>query len=411
MINVFLSFLLIIILGRKFGIGIETDTYFFALVFADYLRKFISLTWTSIKHYYIEFKVKDTNVLNTVYVVMLNNIVLASLIIILLYYFITGYLSILTEEVKAFMDVFIFFILVHSLLTFNKKILNLEKYYASVYLVEIFVAFINLMAVAFIMTEDIITIAYSTITASIIVIFWQFREVFKLNGFKYKFIFYNKNLSKELFKNSIKLEFSSILYGSKDIVVASIFTSAGSGIYSLYSYASKFVGVISQVVTAPAENVYSAKIGYIVANKEFNLANKRANEMWQRNSILFLISVFATYMLLPIVLKIMLNNQISENEIENVQFFFSLLAIYFLLKVLEIPYKKILYLFKYFNFDILANITYFIIVISGFYIISYTNIDYWLIIISIILAQFIKFVMLLSKHKRHFKKILNHSNN
>ena len=121
MINVFLSFLLIIILGRKFGIGVETDTYFFALVFADYLRKFISLTWTSIKHYYIEFKVKDTNVLNTVYAVMLNNIVLASFIIILLYYFITGYFSILTLEVKAFMDVFIFFILVHSLLTFNKK--------------------------------------------------------------------------------------------------------------------------------------------------------------------------------------------------------------------------------------------------------------------------------------------------
>ena len=39
--------------------------------------------------------------------------------------------------------------------------------------------------------------------------------------------------------------------------------------FVLYSYANKFIGVISQVVTAPVENVYSARISKIIAIKDF----------------------------------------------------------------------------------------------------------------------------------------------
>ena len=105
------------------------------------------------------------------------------------------------------------------MLTYNKKILNLEHRYASVYLVDTFIHVINLVVAILFVKHDATYIAFSTLASSLVVI-WQLKKVFSLNNFKYKLIFYDKFLVKELFKNSFKLEISSILYSSKDVLIA-----------------------------------------------------------------------------------------------------------------------------------------------------------------------------------------------
>lgn len=405
--NVCLGFAFIVILGRKLGLGSGTDVYFYALVIATYLEKFISVSWVAIKHYYVELKLNKNESLNNIYIILLNNIIILSILIILSYYLVTGYFSIFTKEVKAFLDIFIFYILIHSMLTYNKKILNLEHRYASVYLVDTFIHVINLVVAILFVKHDATYIAFSTLFASSLVVIWQLKKVFSLNNFKYKLIFYDKFLVKELFKNSFKLEISSILYSSKDVLIASVLTGFGSGIFSLYSYANKFIGVISQVVTAPVENVYSARISKIIAIKDFKSSLVYTKRILLQNSLLFLVSIIFTFLVMPYILDIMLGSKISSSEINIILKLFLFLGTYNFLKVCELPYKKVLNLFKFFNFGILINLVYFIIAIVGYILILKMNLDYIYILVCVILGQITKLILTKIKYNSALSNKLN----
>ena len=96
-------------------------------------------------------------------------------------------------------------------MSYNKNILNLEQQYASVYLVNIFVYAVNLLAVIFLMEESVTTLAYTTIASSSLVVIWQLKDmIFNLNNFKYELVFYEKNVFREIFTSSLKLNFGTI---------------------------------------------------------------------------------------------------------------------------------------------------------------------------------------------------------
>ena len=345
-----------------------------------------------IKHYYAELKIKDKKSLNNIYVILLNNIILSSLTIVFFYFIVTSYFEFMPLKYKAFLDVFIYYLVIKSLMTCSKNILNLEHNYASVYLVDIFVYSVNLLAVIFLIEDSVLMLAYTTIASTSLVVIWQLKKIFDLNNFKYKLVFYEKNIFREIFTSSLKLNFGAILYKSKDIAIATIFTGFTSGTYSLYSYANKFVGVIAAVVTGPIEVVYNAKISHAIAKKEFKKAAKNLLETLSLTSTLFFLSGLATYFIMPIILEFMLGNSISGNDIDIIQYLFMLLAVYTFLKVIELPYKKVLNLFKFFNFSIYINIIYFLIVVIGYVVSKLGDLNYTYILFFIIIAQLQKHI-------------------
>ena len=101
LINVGLGFIFILALGQKLGLGAQTDVYFFGLVFITYLETFVNITWFAIKHYYAELRIQDKKSLNSIYVTLLNNIILSSLIIIFFYFLATSYFDCL-QNIRLF---------------------------------------------------------------------------------------------------------------------------------------------------------------------------------------------------------------------------------------------------------------------------------------------------------------------
>ena len=404
LLNVGLGFIFIIMLGRKLGLGEQTDIYFFALIVVAYLEQFVGIIWVAIKHYYAELKIDNNEYLNRVYIILLNSIIAFSLFIIALYFLITSFFDIFSAEVKSFLDVYIYFVLIHSLLTYNKKILNLEHHYASVYLVDIFVYSVNLVTVMFFMKSEVLILAYSSILSSALVVLWQLRQIFHKNNFRYEIIFYEKDVIKEIFKNSFKLNISSVLYNFKDIIIAASFAGSSNGTYSLFSYASKFVGAVSTIVTGPIENVYAAKISYIMAKKDFKLAIITVKKLLLKTSSLFSIAASITYFCLPYILEVMMGNKITDSQIDTIQFIFILLSFYYLLKAIELPYGKILYLLKFFNFGISINVIYLFIALAGYFAVKAANLSYEYILLFIIVGQIFKLLISIYKYKYSFVK-------
>lgn len=402
LINVGLGFFFIILLGRKIGIGVQTDIYFFSLIIVAYLEQLIGVTWLAVKHYYAELKVNRPETLNKTYIVLLNNILASSLLIICMYFFVTQNFNVLSKDVQEFMDVYIYMVIIHSVLTYNKKILNLEHSYASVYLVDIFVYGVNLLAVLFLLDGEVILLAYSTIFSSLLVVLWQQWRIFSLNDFRYQLAFFDKQLTSEIFKGSLKLNAASILYGVKDIVVALVFTAASSGIYSLYSYASKFVGAVSAIICNPIENVYAAQISHIVARRQFTKAIESVGNVIVKTSLGIVFSCAIIYVSLPYILTIMITDGISIDQIDTVQYIFVILSFYSLLKAIELPYGKILNLLKLFNFGIFVNFLYFAVVIFGYYLVQLNYIDAIGLLFVVMGGQFVKLVLQINKYRGSF---------
>tara|TARA_Y100000739_G_C20596526_1_gene460572 strand:- start:945 stop:2213 length:1269 start_codon:yes stop_codon:yes gene_type:complete len=405
LINVGLGFFFIILLGRKLGLGEQTDIYFFSLIIVVYLEQLVGVTWLAVKHYYAELKVNRPEILNKTYIILLNLIFISSFLIIGIYFLITRSFDVLSEGVQEFMDVYIFMVMIHSILTYNKKILNLEHSYASVYLVDIFVYGVNLLTVLFLLDGKVLLLAYSTIFSSLLVVLWQQWKMFSLNDFRYHFVFYDEQLTREIVKSSLKLNSSSILYRSKDVVVALVFTAAGSGIYSLYSYASKFVGAVSAIVCNPVENIYAAQISHIVANRQFTKAIDSLRKVILKTSFGLVFSCAIIYFLLPDILKIMITDGISIDQIDTVQYIFVILSAYALLKAIEFPFSKILNLLKLFNFGIFINFIYFALVMLGYYLVELNYINGIGLLYLVMGGQFAKLFLQINKYRSSFLKL------
>lgn len=406
LINVGMGFIFIILLGRKFGASEQTDIYFLSLVVITYLGFFVKSVWVAIKQYYIELKIKNSEDSKEIYNILLNNIFIVSMAIIIIYFVITANFDLLNEDTKTFMNVFIFYLLLQNILAYNKIILNLDHYYASLYLVDIFVYSVNLLVVLFFVKDDILLIAYSTIISTAIAILWQWRVIAKENTIQYKMIIYKKNILQEIYKNSFKINIGSILYGLKDIVTAAVFTSYGSGIYSLYSYASKFAGVILQVVNAPIVNVFTAKISHVMARKDYIKVWSLMKEVLTKTISLFLLASVLLYFSLPYVLNIAFGDKFTLAGINTIQIIFIYLIVYFSITTLEAPFVGVLNLLKKFNFGLFVNVVFASLMGLGYLIFRLFELGYEFFLLFLILAQLSNAVLYIRKYNLEIRKLV-----
>ena len=369
LLNVFLGFVFIVLIGREFGASLQSDTYFLSIVVITYLGYFIQSVWEAFTPYFAEAKLKDFNIASKMFSVLLNYLIIVAIFMVFIYFFISSTFEIefLNEELKSFLNVFIFYLIFQNILFLNKTILNLEGFYASFYFVDIFVHVVNILTILFLMHKDLIVIAYSSIIATILVNIWQFLLIFKKLKLRYYFSFYIDD-TLAILKNSSKLKLSSIILGIKDLIVAWVFVGFGAGSYSLYSYANKFLGVIMQIANAPVVNIFAAKATHLIAQKRYSDSVKMLKDVYFKSISLYVLGVSVTYFLIPYIIRFLFSDKFNESDIVMIREIFFIMSFYYLCIVIASPTGRVLTILKEFNFYLLnATIYSTIIVISYFF--------------------------------------------
>jgi len=406
LLSVFFGFVFIVLLGRKFGAGKETDIYFLSVVVINYLGYFVQSVWEAFTPYYAELKIKSKEKSDRLFSILLNYLILAALFLIGVYYFASSSfeISFLDDKTKEFLNIFIFYLLLQNVLFLNKTILNLEKFYASFYIVDIFVFSVNILTVLFLVKDSVLILAYSMILATLVAVSWQFYLIFFKLKMKYFLSFYMNGI-KEIVKNSFKLKLGSFFVGVKDIVIASVLTSLGSGVYSLYSYANKFLGVILQIINAPIVNIFAARATHLIAEGNLRESLKLMKGVLSKTTVFYLLSVVFTYYAIPFIIKLLFSVKFTLSDIVIIQKIFFIMSFYYLCTVLYSPLGRILTILKKFNFLLAADFIFMAVLLVLVKSINFENIEtllYFLVVAHMVftLVLFIYFVNLLNNLKR-----------
>ena len=403
--TVLLTFIFLLLLGQHFGIGNETDSYFLSIMIVGYLNYFIQATWEAMRPYYIKLRVENPLSSARLYSALLNRIILFSLIVILLYFVLIDSVITLEKSQKDFLNVYIFYILFQNILLFNKAILNLEKYFASYYLVDIFTYSINILIVALFLEDNITLIAYSMIMASMLAVFWQFYLLF----YKLKIQYFFQKSHQELniiYKNSLVVKFSGLLYATKEPLLAVIFLALGDGFYSIFNYANKFSAAIFQITTTPIMNRFVTTIHYSVAEKKYREIEGKIRGILFQTVPVFLISTIIFYLLIPYSMPFFFKKVLTVKDIENMQIFYLYMSLFYLIIVFESPFANTISIFKLFNYQLFVNGIFFIFICVIYILFKSSLFSYNIYLFAIIIAQAVNFFLYRQKSKTYLQGTL-----
>ncbi|WP_027160223.1 lipid II flippase MurJ [Methylobacter luteus] len=403
LINIAISFVFIIFLGRKFGAGANTDIYFVSIAIVGYMGILAQCVWGAMSPYYAKLKVENLQLASKLYSVLLNNVIMISFVEILLYFLITDNFRVISPGKKEFLDIFIYYLVLQSIILFNKSLLNLEKHFAVFYLVDIFITSVNLIVLLFFSEGNILIIAYSTIVAAILAVIWQLYLVFFRLNYRYRLSIYQKDMP-NIYRNSIKMNIGLLLYGFKDIILVSVFTSFGSGVYSLFNYANKFSVALFQITNAPIVNVYVAKLNEVVAHKKFNEVNGLRRDVLVQTVLLLVIGFTVLYFILPYILGLFFKGKFSFEEIKEIQRIFSYMAVFYFVWAINIPYSRAISIFKLFNYNLLVNFVFFALICSAYMAFKIYSLSYVDMLLLFSFAQFTNLILYFIKNKQFLKK-------
>lgn len=401
-ITMLMVFLFLSLLGQHFGIGSKTDTYFFSLMLIAYLNYFIQASWVAMQPYYIKLKLENLKSLSLLYSALLNRILFFSILVIILYFLMSKYLISLDTKQKEFLDIFIFYIFVQNILLFNKSILNLEKYFASYYLVDIFIYTLNILTLLLFIENDISLIAYSMIIGTSIAILGQFYLIFYRVSINYSFKQKHSEI-KNIYKNSIKLKLSSLLYGLKEPLLAIIFISLGEGIYSIFNYAHKFSAALFQITTAPTITRLLTKVHYLIAQKKYIMIHNQINKTLLETVPLFILTSITFYFLMPYTMPLFFDKILTSNNLKTMQFFYLYMSLFYLVVVFESPFANTISACKLFNYQLGVNILFFLFLGIIYILFNLTSLHYSTYLFILILAQAINLFLYVYKKQTYLK--------
>lgn len=383
-ISLLLNFLLLIKINSNYGISSDTDIYFFSIVLVTFISIVSQLVWESITKYYIEFESKINFKSSYLYSSLLNLNVLFSIFIISLYFFMTKYTDFIPDIYAEFLNVFIFYVLVQNIYTYNKYVLNIQKRYNLFYVLDIFVVLFNLMTIYLFSESGIIVLAYSIIISTGITLIYQFILIFIKYNVKYYFVFYVVSF-KYVYINSFNLKLGQVLYLSKDILISSYIQNMNiDGLYSLYTYAFKLVSLSFQVIQIPIFNKYITEISVLLKNKE-NISNIKlfiSKNIFKTFMSIFLFQI-VVYLFLSEILSV-LSYQITINQINETKVIFVLLSfaslIYLVISFIE-RYLSFVGLYKK---TLRVSLIFFTIILINYYFLNTKLIEYTILFLIIL---------------------------
>lgn len=338
-LNVLFGFLFVIFLGKKFGIGSDTDIYFLCVVIIAYIGYFVQSCWEAMSPYYVQSIIKNKELSYKLFSILLNDILLISFVIICIYFIVSVFVN-LPLGLKNFMNIFIFYLLLQNVLFYNKSILNLHHYYAQFYITDIFVYAVLFFGIVF-CEANILYIAVFTVIATFIAVIFQLYLIFFKIGIKYRFVLYDNKFN-EIYLQSIKLKLGSIVFGTKDIIIASLFLGFGAGVYSIYNYASKFASSVLAIINSPMLNIFATKVNFLIAQDKISDIFKEIKSLLYKTTFLYIATTGVIYFLIPFVFEFLLKDKLQISQIYQLQNIFLILGVIYFNIVFQSPYGRLL---------------------------------------------------------------------
>ncbi len=401
-----LHFVFIALLGRLFGASSESDVYFLALTIVAYLGHLVQAVWEAWTPWYVERLKQDRREADKLYSLLMVWISAASLAIIGVYALVRSTWHPEAQDgLFEFLDIFIAFLLIQNLIFINREYLTLHGYYSMYYAVDILASVLKIIGVWWMWdSPNVHDLAWIMLAAYGVGLLWQWSLILGKLKAKLSWVWRVPD-DRLIVWNSSKMKLGSLAYDAKEILLAMVLTAAGPGIYSLFSYASKFAAVILEVVNAPIMSVFSAKLSHAHEERRYcDIPPLVKSALSQTVSLYVLASLFV-YFMMPHIMQIFFGDKFSPDQVDEMRWIFLLLSGYTMTIVLESPFARAVSLFRYYTYGMNLNFMFGAIMLSGYGILWLLgrSDDFLIFLGVLVLAQTSNYLLYWLKYHKHLK--------
>lgn len=404
LLNVISGFLFTISLMKYFGANENIDNYFTAILVFMNFNVIVGFVYISFLQHYLKLKHSDNQKAIKYYqnVIILTFFVAIIILVVyqILYHYIDG-----NFIFNDFTSKYMYLILIYGIFEINNFIINAEKNYTLPYIYLIMINLINFFTIIFFHQVSVDIIIYSTIFSYSIALILQFVYIQNRINLQKEFLLDKSFLFKTI-KDSMTIKMSSVINGTTDIVIAYIFTSLGSGFYSIYSYARKFALAVFNISNGPFVKKLNTEIAPLVLKKEYIIIMQKAKKTIYRIFPIFIIGVIITYNLFEFILPLITDKFTKEN-INMMKTIFIYLSIFYFLLTIEYIFMAIISQFHAFLYGLYINIFYSLFFAVSSYFFYSLNYTYSFILTLLIIALLINIILeLFTIQKKLFKDVL-----
>lgn len=389
-IYVLLQFVFIAVVGRLFGAGSESDIFFISLTVLMYLGHVVQSVWEAWIPWYVERLKEDRLQADKLYSMLLIWIAASALVIMAIYAVVRNLVDMPNQAgLFQFLDVFIVYLIIQNWLAINKKYLSLHHYFTVYYLVDIFALVIQIAGVLWMWnTPDIQKLAWIMLLAYGSMMLWQFWIIFAKLEARFEWA-WRVPADMDILWNSAKMKLGGLAYDSKEVLLAMVLTAAGPGIYSLYSYASKFTVGILEVVNSPIMNVFSTHVSHAHEEKRYADIPVLVKGALKQTIALFVLMTAAGYAAMPWIMQVFFGDKFTLAQADDMRMIFLVLSVFTGVIVLESPYAHAVGLFRYYGYGMWLNMLFGAIVVIGYGVLWVLGLQdqFWLFLGVIIFAQ------------------------
>jgi O-antigen/teichoic acid export membrane protein len=401
-----LHFVFIALLGRLFGASTETDVYFLAITVITYMGHVVQGVWEAWTPWYVERLKKDRREADKLYSLFMSWITAASLVLILGYFVLRASWDGGSQgALLAFLNVFIGFLLIQNLIFINREYLTLHGYYAMYYAVDILASVLKILGIWWMWdAPNVHDLAWIMLAAYGAGLVWQWALIlFKLKA-KLSWVWRTPD-DLAILANSSKMKLGSLAYDGKEVLLAMVLTAAGPGIYSLFSYASKFAAVILEVVNAPIMSMFSAKLTHAHEEHRYCDIPPLVRGALSQTVTLYVLATAAMYVVMPQVMSAFFGDKFTADQVDQMRWIFLLLSGYTVTIVLESPFARAVSLFRYYTYGMMLNFIFGGIMLVGYGVLLWLGLadNYLLFLGVLVVAQTSNYLLYWRKYHAHLK--------
>ncbi len=401
-----LHFVFIALLGRLFGASTETDVYFLAITVITYLGHIVQGVWEAWTPWYVERLKQDRREADKLYSLFMSWIAAASIVLILGYFVLKGFWDGGSQgTLLSFLDVFIGFLLIQNLIFINREYLVLHGYYGMYYAVDILASVLKIIGIWWMWdAPSVHDLAWIMLAAYGVGLLWQWLLIFGKLKAQLSWVWRAPD-DVAILWNSSKMKLGSLAYDGKEILLAMVLTAAGPGIYSLFSYASKFAAVILEVVNAPIMSMFSAKLTHAHEEHRYCDIPPLVKGALSQTVILYLLATAIVYAVMPQVMSAFFGDKFTVVQVDQMRWIFLLLSGYTVTIVLESPFARAVSLFRYYTYGMLLNFIFGGIMLAGYGVLWWfgRTDDYLLFLGVLVVAQTSNYLLYWRKYHAHLK--------
>lgn len=355
-ITTFLGFLFHVLLGRKFGIAYQLDSFFIVLTLFAFLGLSNSFLTSLFIPIFNDVK-KDDFADSIVFVdVIIKWVVLISLFIVsIVFLFNFSIIKLLAsgfDEKSLALSVEINKIIMFSLIfsgieTVARFTLNALYHYFIPALLGLLRPIFNILAIFFlapIFGIKGIAISYlaSTVVISLILLMYLHFKT----GWKFTLCFYHKKLP-ELFKKSSKMTFAMLIWSLKDVITRNVASRLGEGAVALFAYAEKIIAILIKVVIEPISRVFYAKVSELSASSKWSdIRNLFARVVKVNLSVSFFIAAGTITFLHPVLGRLFNGSKFTFDGIRTLSILCSIMLVWFIFESVQVYLSRIIFATK-----------------------------------------------------------------